>query len=54
MSGNQARRADDKRKSGYGDNSAVTVQDTDGTGPRLADLFNDRRRKNIGQGKRSF
>jgi hypothetical protein len=52
-------RADDKRRSGAGDNVRTTVHDTDGAGPRVVDMsviFNDRRLfsgKN-GKGKKVF
>ena len=52
-------RADDRRRSGAGDNVPTTVRDTDGAGPRIVDMsviFTDRRLfsgKN-GKGKRVF
>ncbi|MDP9870409.1 hypothetical protein J2S55_009747 [Streptosporangium brasiliense] len=44
-------KATDRRRGGIGDNVKFTVQDTDGAGPPLADIFNDRRKPN-GTGKR--
>lgn len=49
----EAHRADDKRRGGYGDNVVITVQENDGTGKRLMDIFNDRR-SSLGYGKKFF
>ncbi|MFD9947199.1 MULTISPECIES: hypothetical protein [Nonomuraea] len=44
--------ATDRRRGGIGDNVRFTVpKDTDGAGPPLAEIFNDRRKPN-GTGKR--
>jgi len=46
-------RANDKRRSGAGDNVKQTVSSSDGAGKPLANLFHDRRHGTNGSGKRA-